>query len=127
MRLAPVPLAFRADFGLAIHNAGESSRTTHGATSAVDACRYFAGLLLGALGGRSKQEILSPFFCHDQDRDYWQRHALCHEIAEIATGSFKQRPTRCSIFRSHRDTYLTRPNLKMVCELYYRGQASRAI
>ena len=91
MRLAPVPLAFRADFGLAIHNAGESSRTTHGATSAVDACRYFAGLLLGALGGRSKQEILSPFFCHDQDRDYWQRHALCHEIAEIATGSFKQK------------------------------------
>jgi ADP-ribosyl-[dinitrogen reductase] hydrolase len=91
MRLAPVPLACRADFELAIHNAGESSRTTHGATSAVDACRYFAGLLLGALAGRSKQEILSPFFCHDQDRDYWQRHALCAEIAEIANGSFKQK------------------------------------
>jgi ADP-ribosyl-[dinitrogen reductase] hydrolase len=91
MRLAPVPLAFRADFGLAIHNAGESSRTTHGATSAVDACRYFAGLLLGALGGRSKQEILSPFFCHDQDRDYWRRHALSPPIAEIANGSFRQK------------------------------------
>jgi hypothetical protein len=26
MRLAPVPLAFRRDFELAIHNAGENSR-----------------------------------------------------------------------------------------------------
>jgi ADP-ribosylglycohydrolase len=62
MRLVPVPLAFRSNFELAIHNAGESSRTTHGTQSAVDACRYFAGLLLGALGGRSKEEILSAFF-----------------------------------------------------------------
>jgi ADP-ribosylglycohydrolase len=91
MRLAPVPLAFRADFGLAIHNAGESSRTTHGARSAVDACRYFAGLLLGALRGRSKEEILSPFFCPGSDRNYWQRDPLCPEIAEIANSSFKQK------------------------------------
>jgi ADP-ribosyl-[dinitrogen reductase] hydrolase len=25
------------------------------------------------------------------DRDYWQRHALCPAIAEIASGSFKQK------------------------------------
>jgi len=81
MRLAPVPLAFRANFRLAIHNAGESSRTTHGAPAAVDACRYFAGLLLGALGGRSKEEILSAFFCLGSDPYYWQRHALSPEIA----------------------------------------------
>ena len=91
MRLAPVPLAFRANFGLAIHNAGESSRTTHGAPSAVDACRYFAGLLLGALGGQSKEEILSAFFCLGPDPNYWQRHALSPAIAEIANGSFKQK------------------------------------
>jgi ADP-ribosyl-[dinitrogen reductase] hydrolase len=91
MRLAPVPLAFRADFGSTIHNAAESSRTTHGATSTIDACRYFAGLLLGALAARSKEEILSPLFCPGPDRDYWQRHALCPAIAEIASGSFKQK------------------------------------
>jgi ADP-ribosylglycohydrolase len=91
MRLAPVPLAFRANFGLAIHNAGESSRTTHGAPSAVDACRYFAGLLLGVLGGRSKEEILGAFFCLGTDPNYWQRHALSPEIADIANGSFKQK------------------------------------
>jgi hypothetical protein len=27
--------------------------------SAVDACRYFVGLLLGALGGRSKEQLLT--------------------------------------------------------------------
>jgi ADP-ribosyl-[dinitrogen reductase] hydrolase len=91
MRLAPVPLAFRANFDLAIRRSGESSRTTHGAASAVDACRYFASLLLDALGGRSKEEILSPFFWPGSDADYWQRHALSPEIAEIASGSFKQK------------------------------------
>jgi ADP-ribosyl-[dinitrogen reductase] hydrolase len=91
MRLAPVPLAFRANVELAVHNAGESSRTTHGAPAAVDACRYFAGLLLGALGERSKEEILSALFCPGPDRDHWERHALSTAIAEIANGSFKQK------------------------------------
>jgi ADP-ribosylglycohydrolase len=91
MRLAPVPLAFRANVELAIHYAGESSRTTHGAPAAVDACRYFAGLLLGALQGRSKEEILKARFWPGPDRDHWERHALSPPIAEIANGSFKQK------------------------------------
>ena len=62
MRLAPVPLAYRANPEHAIHYAGESSQTTHGAPAAVDACRYFAALILGALNGRSKEELLSPDF-----------------------------------------------------------------
>jgi ADP-ribosyl-[dinitrogen reductase] hydrolase len=91
MRLAPVVLAFRRNFELAIHNAGESSRTTHAAPTAVDACRYFAGLLLGALEGRSKEELLSSFFCPASDQQYWKRYPLSPEIAEIANGSFKQK------------------------------------
>jgi ADP-ribosyl-[dinitrogen reductase] hydrolase len=62
MRLAPVPLAFRQDVTLAIHCAGESSRTIHAAPAAVAACYYFAGLLLGTLDGRSKERLLSSFF-----------------------------------------------------------------
>jgi hypothetical protein len=50
---------------------GESSPTTHGSPVALDACRYFAGLLLGALGGRSKEEILSAFYCPGPDRGLW--------------------------------------------------------
>jgi ADP-ribosyl-[dinitrogen reductase] hydrolase len=91
MRLAPVPLAFRRDVELAIDNAGESSRTTHAAPTTIDACRYFAGLLLGALEGRSKEELLSSFFYPAPDGQYWNRHPLSSEIAEIANGSFKEK------------------------------------
>jgi ADP-ribosylglycohydrolase len=89
MRLAPVPLAFRQNIALAIHNAGESSRLTHAAPVAVAACQYFAGLMLGALDGRSKEHLLGSFFYPGFDRDYWHRQPLPGEIAEIANGSFK--------------------------------------
>jgi ADP-ribosylglycohydrolase len=89
MRLVPVPLAFRRNIDLAIHNAGESSRTTHAAPTAVAACCYFAGLLLGALERRSKEELLSSFFYPGLERDHWHRQPLPPEIAEIARGSFK--------------------------------------
>ena len=91
MRLAPVPLAFRQNVELAIHNAGESSRTTHAAPTTTDACRYFAGLLLGAVEGRSKEELLSSFFYPGPNEQYWKRHPLSPGIAEIANGSFKQK------------------------------------
>jgi ADP-ribosyl-[dinitrogen reductase] hydrolase len=91
MRLAPVVLAFRQNVELAIHNAGESSRTTHAAPTTIDACRYFAGLLLGALEGRSKEELLSSFFYPASDQQYWNLHPLSPEIAEIVNGSFKQK------------------------------------
>ena len=83
MRLAPVPLAYRVNPEWAIDYAGESSRTTHGAPAAVDACRYFAALILGALRGASKEELLSSGF-------YYQG-SLVPEIAEIAAGSFKEK------------------------------------
>ena len=76
MRLAPVPLAFRRNIALAIHNAGESSRTTHAAPAAIAACCYFAGLLLGALEGRSKEQLLTSLFYPGVDRDHWHRQPL---------------------------------------------------
>jgi ADP-ribosylglycohydrolase len=82
MRLVPVPLAYRANPELAIHYAAGSSRTTHGAPAAVDACRYYAALILGALNGRPKEELLSHGF---------YQGSLVPEIAEIAAGSFKQK------------------------------------
>ncbi|MBD0304226.1 MAG: ADP-ribosylglycohydrolase family protein, partial [Tolypothrix sp. T3-bin4] len=44
MRLAPVPLFYAKRPLEAIEKSGESSRTTHGATAAVDACRYLGAL-----------------------------------------------------------------------------------
>ena len=48
MRLAPVALFFRRRPREAIARAADSSRTTPGA---VDACRYLAAVLIGALAG----------------------------------------------------------------------------
>ncbi|MHC4450416.1 MAG: ADP-ribosylglycohydrolase family protein, partial [Planctomycetota bacterium] len=59
MRLAPVVMFFAPDRDAAIHHAAESSRTTHGAQEAVDACRYYAAILTAALQGATKEEILN--------------------------------------------------------------------
>ena len=34
---------------------------------------------------------MSSFFCPASDQQYWKRHPLSPEIAEIAAGSFKQK------------------------------------
>ena len=57
MRLAPVPMFYRASDQL-LHFAGESSRTTHGAAEAIEAARLLAGQLRLALDGAAKDEIL---------------------------------------------------------------------
>ena len=58
MRLAPVPMAFHRNPERAIHLAAQSSRTTHGATACLDACRLFAAMLVAALNGADKAQIL---------------------------------------------------------------------
>ena len=89
MRLAPVPLFFASNPEHAIHMSGESSRTTHGATTCIDACRYFGGLIVGAVQGESKEELLSPRY--SPVAGLWDRQSLCAEIDEIAAGSFKSK------------------------------------
>jgi ADP-ribosyl-[dinitrogen reductase] hydrolase len=59
MRLAPVPLYYRRDRARAVEMSGESSRTTHGAAEAVDACRLYGGLIVDALDGRPKDQLLA--------------------------------------------------------------------
>ena len=46
------------DLDKAIQYAGESSRTTHGAQECVDACKLYACMLIAALAGKAKSEIL---------------------------------------------------------------------
>ena len=59
MRLAPVVLFFHPNLEKCIHFAAESSRTTHGADEAIDACKIFAQILAAALDGRPKSEVLA--------------------------------------------------------------------
>ena len=90
MRLAPVPLFYARDPGKAIAGAAESSRTTHGAAEAVDACRYLAALIVGALDGVPKSELLSDHF--SPVPGLWDGEPLAPRIAEIASGSFRRDP-----------------------------------
>jgi ADP-ribosyl-[dinitrogen reductase] hydrolase len=89
MRLAPVPLFYRHDPVAAVERAGDSSRTTHGAEECIDACRYFASLLIGALDGASKEELLSPAF--ESAAGIWQERPLAPKIDDISRGSFVHR------------------------------------
>lgn len=89
MRLAPVPLAYAADPQKAIELAAASSKTTHGATAAVDGCRYLAALLVGAINGASRDELLlAPY---SPVSNYWQENPLVTEIEAIAQGSFRRK------------------------------------
>ena len=89
MRLAPVPLFYASDASKAVAMAADSSRLTHAAREAIDACRYFAGLLVGALGGVDRQTLLSPLSC--PVAGLWGREPLSGKIAQVAGGSFKDR------------------------------------
>lgn len=89
MRLAPVPLFFASDPEHAISMCAESSRTTHGTVTCLDACQYFGGLIVGAIQGTSKEELLSSRYSPVDG--VWDKELLCAEIAEIACGSFKQK------------------------------------
>jgi ADP-ribosylglycohydrolase len=86
MRLAPAPLAFASDPAEAIRLAGDSSRTTHAAAECVDACRYFAGLLLGAVSGMPKGELLNNNY--EPAVKCSLERPLSPKVAEIARGSF---------------------------------------
>jgi ADP-ribosylglycohydrolase len=46
-------------------------------------------LIVGALNGVSKNELLSAHYSPVQG--YWEKHPLCHEINEIAAGSFRRK------------------------------------
>lgn len=59
MRLSPVVQFYYPDKAQAIHYARESSRTTHGAPECLDACQIFAELLVRAIGGMAKSEIMA--------------------------------------------------------------------
>lgn len=89
MRVAPVALQFLRRPAVAVELAGDSSRTTHGAKAAVDACRYFTALMIGALRGESKETFLAPLYAPVPET--WRAVPLCDEIAEVARGSFKSR------------------------------------
>ncbi len=60
MRLAPVAILAAPDVALAMDLAEAQSRTTHRASVAHEACRIFAAMLVDAMAGQSKGNVLRP-------------------------------------------------------------------
>jgi len=89
MRLAPVPMFYMRSPIDTIEKSGESSRTTHQASTAVDACRYLGGLIAGSLLGAAKSVILSEFY--SPVPGYWEGHTMADQIESIASGSYKDK------------------------------------
>ena len=89
MRLAPVVLFFLSRAQEAIANAGLSSKTTHANIEAIDACRYFAALLVGALMGESKEKLL--YGLYDPVGNYWEYFPLTKKIKALSNGEYIQK------------------------------------
>jgi len=83
MRLAPVPLYYGGNPIDAFKFAAESSMTTHGNAECLDACRYMTMIMVGAISGIVKEELLSLDFMADVE--------LSPQIRDIANGSFKEK------------------------------------
>ena len=89
MRLAPVPLFFYRQPIAAVEYAGRSGQITHGDRKAYDACRYYGALIVAALQGESKENLLSDTFYSDHKSWFGDRQ-LHDSIAFVSRGTFKR-------------------------------------
>ncbi len=86
MRLAPVPMFYADDLQQVADYSAKSSRTTHGASEAVDASRLFGVMLALALRGAAKTEILFDSHLHLSPTI-----ELSPAIRAIAEGGYKEK------------------------------------
>ena len=89
MRLAPVPLFYFRQPELAVRLAGESAGLTHGDQRAIDACRYFAALIVAAIQGRSKEELLNERF-YENHSSWFGSERIHDEVLLVARGSYRK-------------------------------------
>ncbi|CAF1070507.1 unnamed protein product [Rotaria sordida] len=89
MRLTPVPLFFYRHPVHAVKYSGFSGVITHGDQKAYDACRYYGALIVAALQGATKEELLNDEF-YETHISWFAEGPLAPEIMRIANGSYKQ-------------------------------------
>ncbi len=88
-RLGPVVALLCGDPERAVDAAVDCARVTHQAPLTLDAVRYFAGLLAGALRGLPKAELLAPMFSPADG--YWGRHTLKPDVLRVARGGWRNK------------------------------------
>lgn len=85
MRLSPVAIFYRNEPGKAVEAARRQSATTHAAPECLAACAFYAGLLVRAINGETKDQILAP--------SAWPEGGA---VGKIAAGSWRSK-TRAQI------------------------------
>lgn len=88
-RMAPIAMFYRKNIEEALKISEQNVLLTHGSRTAVDACKYFTALLIGALNGLSKKTLLTDLF--HPSRGSWRPGELHPAVEKIATGSYKKR------------------------------------
>ena len=89
MRLAPVPLFFYRYPKYAVEYSGVSGEITHGDKKVYDACRYYGALLVKAMEGKTKEELLDNEF-YTKNKQWFNGEELVPEVVAIANGSYKK-------------------------------------
>ncbi|CAF0844524.1 unnamed protein product [Rotaria sordida] len=89
MRLAPVPLFFYKHPTQAVEYSGLSGLITHGDDKAYDACRYYGALIVAAVNGTTKEELLDEKF-YENNKKWFDGKPLHPDIEKIAQGSYKK-------------------------------------
>jgi ADP-ribosylglycohydrolase len=79
----------------AVESAVNCARITHQAPLTLDAVRYLAGLLAGALAGASKEELLSPHF--SPAPGLWESVTLKQRVKDVAAGSWRRSRPRAIV------------------------------
>jgi ADP-ribosyl-[dinitrogen reductase] hydrolase len=90
MRLAPIPLFYFKTPAIAIEYAGRSASLTHANQKAIDACRYYAALIIGALSGFKKDQLLAKNF-YSEHKEWFGEEPLHDDIKLVAEGSYKKK------------------------------------
>lgn len=88
-RVAPAALYFLADPREAVSQAAEAARTTHQSPPVLDACRYLAGLLVGALNGVGRQQLLK--LRYSPVPGLWDDQPLREQVDAVANGSYRNK------------------------------------
>ncbi|CAM4810673.1 unnamed protein product [Rotaria magnacalcarata] len=89
MYLAPIPLFYFRSPEYAVNYAGRSASLFQDNIKVLDACRYYAALIVAAIRGEKKERLLDNHFYEDH-RSWFGAKEIHPEILRIAQGSYKR-------------------------------------
>ena len=90
MRIGPIPLFYSKNPEKAVFYAWESSKPTHYSNICIDACKYYTGLIIWAMNGATKEELLTPYYS-PISKDYRKENWIAQELIPIIEWSYKNK------------------------------------